>query len=76
MSKDMITIINLPATSTAHTLVPSLNPGDVWWFRNKKVNTAKTTYNWSPWVKLQVSAGGKLGGDGISPSHAGSLPTA
>ena len=76
MSKDMVTIINLPATSTAHTLVPNLNPGDIWWFRNKRVNTKKTTYNWSPWVQLRVGQGGKLGGGGMSPGHAGSLPTA
>ncbi len=48
MSKDMVTIINLPPTSTSHTLVSGLNPGDVWWFRNKRIDTKKTTYNWSP----------------------------
>jgi len=74
-SKDMVTIINLPATSTSHTLVPGLNPGDVWWFRNKRVNTKKNTYNWSPWVQLQVGRGGKLGGIPNTPGHAGSLPT-
>jgi hypothetical protein len=74
MSKDMVTIIPLPPTSTSHTLVPGLNPGDVWWFRNKRIDTKKTTYNWSPWVQLRVGQGGKLGGSGTAPGHAGSLP--
>ena|SRR5665213_3431374 len=74
-SKDTITIIHIPATSTSFTTVANLNPGDVWWFRNKRVDTKKNTYNWSPWVKLQVGAGGKLGGIPNTPGHSGSLPT-
>ncbi len=75
-SKDMVTIIHLPATSTSHTLVPGLTPGDVWWFRNKRVNTKKNIYNFSPWIRLQVGAGGKLGGIPNTLGHSGSLPTA
>ena len=75
MSKDMVTIIKLDSTSTAHTLVPNLNPSDTWYFRNRKVNTKKHTYNWSPWIKLLVGAGGKLGGIPNTPGHAGSMPT-
>ncbi|MHB8261515.1 MAG: hypothetical protein ACYDEC_14720 [Bacteroidia bacterium] len=76
MSKDMVTIITLPSTSTSKTYVHNLNAGDILYFRNHKVNTKKTTYNWSPWVKLMVSMGGKTAGGGSTPGHAGSLPTA
>ena len=76
MSKDMITIIPLPGTNTSKTTVSGLNPGDVWYFRNHKVNTKKATYNWSPWVKLLITGGGKTAGGGSLSGHAGSLPTA
>ncbi|HEX7414892.1 MAG TPA: hypothetical protein VF411_12685 [Bacteroidia bacterium] len=75
-SKDMVTIIPLPGTNTYKTYVHNLNTGDVWYFRNHKVNTKKITYNWSPWVKLMVGMGGKTAGGGSLPGHAGSLPTA
>ncbi len=73
MSKDTVAIINLPATTTSHTHVQSLIPGDVWYFRNHKVNTQKATYNWSPWVKLMIGPGGRTIGGGNLPGHAGSL---
>jgi hypothetical protein len=76
MSKDMLTIITLPSTDTAKTFVNSLNQGDVWYFRNKKVDTKKSTYNWSPWIKLVVGPGGRTIGGGTLPGHAGGLPTA
>lgn len=37
-SKDQVTIINLPSTSTSKTYVHNLNTGDVWYFRNHNVN--------------------------------------
>ena len=74
MSKDMVTIINLPTTTTSTTQVTGLNPGDVWYFRNHKVNTKKTTYNWSPWIKLIIGPGGKTAGGGTQTGRAGSLP--
>jgi hypothetical protein len=74
MSKDQITIITLPSTDTSKTYVTDLNQGDVWYFRNKKVNTKKSTYNWSPWVKLIVGPGGRIVGGGTLPGHAGGLP--
>jgi hypothetical protein len=74
MSKDMVTLTNLPATTTSTTKVEGLNPGDVWYFRNHKVNTKKTTYNWSPWVKLIIGPGGKTAGGGNQTGRAGSLP--
>jgi hypothetical protein len=58
MSKDMVTITNLPSTSKAHTLVTDLNPGDVWYFRNRKIGTAGKQYNWTGWVRLRVGEGG------------------
>ncbi len=73
MSKDTTTIINLPATPTAKTHVQNLTPGDVWYFRNHKVNTKKATFNWSPWVKLLIGGGGRTIGGGNLPGHAGSL---
>ncbi|MHB8261650.1 MAG: hypothetical protein ACYDCN_12635 [Bacteroidia bacterium] len=75
-SKDMVTIITLPSTDTAKTFVNGLNQGDVLYFRNKKVNTKKSIYNWSPWVKLIVGPGGRIIGGGTLPGHAGGLPTA
>ena len=74
MSKDQVTITNLPATSTSHTTVANLTTGDVWYFRNRKVNTKKTTYNWCQWIKLVVGAGGKNAGGGSTPGLAGNLP--
>ena len=75
-SKDQVTIINLPSTSTSKTYVHNLNTGDVWYFRNHKVNTKKSTYNWSPWIKLTVGSGGRTVGGGTLPGNAGGLPTA
>jgi len=75
MSKDKITITDLPPTSAAHTLVTGLKTGDVWYFRNRKINTAKTTYNWCPWIELTVGSGGKNTGKGGNTIHSGSLPT-
>ena len=75
MSKDMTTIINLPATTTCTTQVMGLTPGDVWYFRNHKVNTKKTIYNWSAWIKLIIGPGGKTAGGGNATGRAGGLPT-
>ena len=75
MSKDMVNIINLPSTSTSQTTVPNLTLGDLWYFRNKKVDTQKKTYNWCGWIPIVVGAGGKnIGGSGTHTS-AGSMPT-
>ena len=74
MSKDMINIIGLPSTSTSKTTVPNLNQGDTWYFRSKKVNTQKKTYNWCGWIPIVVGAGGKNIGGGTH-TNAGSLPT-
>ncbi len=68
MSKDKVAITNLPTTSVAHTFVSNLHTGDVWYFRNHKVNTPKVTYNWSPWIELTVGSGGKNTGKGGSSS--------
>jgi hypothetical protein len=62
MSKDKVAISSLPPTSVAHTFVSNLKTGDVWYFRNHKVNTPKITYNWSPWIELTVGSGGKNAG--------------
>jgi hypothetical protein len=76
MSKDMVAITNLPSTSTSKTSVSGLNPGDVWYFRSKKVDTKKKTYNWSPWFLLKIGPGGRNLGGGGTHSTAGTLPTA
>jgi hypothetical protein len=76
MSKDMVGITKLPGTSTSITSVSGLTYGDTWYFRSKKVDTKKKTYNWSPWFLLKIGSGGRnLGGD-TSSSTAGNLPTA
>jgi len=76
MSKDMVTTINLPSTDTSITSVSGLTYGDTWYFRSKKVDTKKKTYNWSPWFPLKVGAGGRNLGGGGTHSTAGTLPTA
>lgn len=76
MSKDEANLTNLPATTTSTTKVNNLNAGDVWYFRNRKVNTKKTIYNWSSWIKLIIGPGGKTAGGGTQTGRAGSLPTA
>ncbi|MHB8402405.1 MAG: hypothetical protein ACYDCN_10360 [Bacteroidia bacterium] len=74
MSKDQVTIVHLPATSTAHTHVENLIPKDDWWFRNKKQDTKKRKYGWCGWIKLTIGAGGKTVPGG-KPGAAGSMPT-
>jgi hypothetical protein len=76
MSKDKIAITQLPSTSGNHTLVPGFTTGDVWYFRNHKVNTTKVTYGFSPWIELKIGAGGKNTGTIRPTGHGGGLPTA
>ncbi len=76
MSKDMVTITNLPSTDGSKTTVSGLTVGDVLYFRSKKVDTKKKTYNWSPWFPLKIGSGGRNLGGGGSHSTAGTLPTA
>jgi len=76
MSKDMIAITNLPATTTCETHVNGLSTGDVWYFRNRKVNSKKTTYNWCSWIQLKVGAGGKNLGGSSSHNISGNMATA
>jgi hypothetical protein len=75
MSKDMVAITNLPSTNTSKTTVTGLTPGDTWYFRSKKVDTQKKTYNWSPWFLLKINAGGRNLGGGGTHSTAGIVPT-
>jgi hypothetical protein len=75
MSKDMVAITNLPSTNTSKTTVNGLTPGDNWYFRSKKVDTQKKTYNWSPWFLLKIGTGGRNLGGGGTHSTAGNLPT-
>ena len=72
----MTTIITLESTNTSRTTVSGLTPSDVWYFRCKKVNTKKKTYNWGPWIPLKINAGGRNLGGGGTHSTAGNLPTA
>jgi len=76
MSKDMVTIINLPDTPTSITSVSGLTYGDTWYFRSKKVDTKKKSYNWSAWFPLKVGPGGRNLGGGGAHTTAGNLPTA
>ena len=76
MSKDQINFINLPATTTEQTQVMGLITGDVWYFRSRKVNSKKTTYNWCMWIQLKIGAGGKNLGGGNAHGTSGDLPTA
>ena len=75
MSKDQIDIINLPATHNAQTYVKDLTPGDVMYFRNRKLNTKTMTYNWSPWKKLIIGPGGRIAKGISSAGASGSIAT-
>jgi hypothetical protein len=76
MSKDMVNITKLPGTPTSITSVSGLTYGDTWYFRSKKVDTKKKSYNWSAWFPLKVGAGGRNLGGGGTHTTAGNLPTA
>ena len=74
MSQDQLHVVDLPATTTAQTQVYGLNAGDVWFFRNRKVNSKKTIYNWCNWIQLTIGVGGKNIGSSSGSAHSGSLP--
>jgi hypothetical protein len=76
MSKDMTNITKLPATTTSKTKVTGLTYGDTWYFRNKKTDTKKKTYNYCSWILLKIGAGGRNLGGGTIGGTAGNLPTA
>jgi hypothetical protein len=73
MSKDMVAITHLPSTNTSQTMVSDLTPNDVLYFRCKKPDTNKQTYNWSPWFRLIIGSGGRNIGGGSTSSSAGSM---
>ncbi len=73
MSKDRVNITSLPATQTAYTYVKNLTPGDVIYFRTRKLCTNKTQYNWSPWMILFIGGGGITKGTNNSTNAAGSI---
>jgi hypothetical protein len=54
MSKDQVTIINLPATSGAKTTVSNLTPGEIWYFRNRPILTQGVEGDWCGWIKVVV----------------------
>ena len=72
-SLDMITTTKLPPTTISKTIVTDLVPGTIYYFRTKKFDTKRKTYNWSPWIRLAVSFGGRTLGGGGTASSAGSL---
>lgn len=73
MSTDMVAITHLPPTNTSQTMVSDLTPNDVLYFRCKKPDTNKQTYNWSPWFRLVIGSGGRNRGGGGTVSSAGSI---
>ncbi len=73
MSRDMEAITHLPSTNTSKTMVSDLTPSDILYFRCKKPDTNKTTYNWSPWFRLIIGSGGRTIGGGGTASSAGSM---
>lgn len=54
ITKDKITITTLESTKQAHTLIPNLIPGQVYYVRNKKIPTAKEKFDWSEWKEIMV----------------------
>ncbi|MHB8259122.1 MAG: hypothetical protein ACYDCN_11615 [Bacteroidia bacterium] len=82
MSKDKINIIHLDPSTTATTHVPGnsvgvppLIVGDTWFFRMRKVNTKKRTFNWCKWIELKIGAGGRNLGGIVIHGLAGNMPT-
>jgi hypothetical protein len=55
ISTDKINITNLPATSTAHTLVTDLTVKQTYYQRNRKVGKKGVVYDWSPWLEFIVT---------------------
>jgi hypothetical protein len=54
MSKDQISLINLPATYSANTRVNDLTSGDIWHFRNRPILRNGNIGDWSAWIKLMI----------------------
>ncbi|MBI4944932.1 MAG: hypothetical protein HY840_00865 [Bacteroidetes bacterium] len=54
MSKDQLAITNLPATTTAHTTVENLIPGDIFYFRNRPILKNGRMGNWCDWIKFMI----------------------
>ncbi len=55
ISPDEKTITTLEPTSEAHTLIPGLTLGQIYYVRSKKINTKKKTYEWCPWMEIRVA---------------------
>jgi hypothetical protein len=72
-SLDMVTSSKIPPTTTSKTIVTDVVPGTVYYFRTKKFDTNRKTYNWSPWIRLAVGFGGRTLGGGGTASSAGSM---
>lgn len=75
MSKDKVTIVKHWVTSMAHTKEPGFVTGEVWYFRMKKVDTKKKTYNWCEWIQLIIGPRGRAVGSGKTHGSAGTLST-
>ncbi len=54
ISKDMINIINLDATSTAKTTKDGLTSGDEYYTRNRPILKNGKKGDWSKWIKVRV----------------------
>jgi len=54
ITQDEKTITTLDSTKQAHTLIPGLTPGQVYFVRNKKIPTKNETFDWSPWIMIRV----------------------
>ena len=76
MSKDMVNITKLPSTTGGKTKVTGLTVNDSLYFRNKKTDTKKKTYNYCAWILLKIGPGGRNLGGGTTEGAAGDLPTA
>ena len=55
ISPDQKIITTLEPTSEAHTLIPGLTLGQIYYVRSKKINTKKKTYEWCPWMEIRVA---------------------
>jgi hypothetical protein len=54
ITQDKVNITNLDATKQAHTLIPNLTPGQIYYVRNKKIPNKNEKFDWSEWKEIRV----------------------
>jgi len=55
LTQDKVTITNLDSTMQAHTFIPNLTPGQVYYTRSKKIPTKNEKTEWCEWHEIRVA---------------------